>query len=60
MIGDRVALLALSVRIGGEIGEPAFEPDILRGAIGAQALVAFLGIFAPQRLRIDRRSGSCP
>ena len=58
-IGDRVALLARGVRIRGKIGEPAFEPDILRGAIGAQALVAFLGIFAPQRLRIDRRSGPC-
>ena len=59
MIGYRVALLAQGVRIRGKIGEPAFEPDILRGAIGAQALVAFLGIFAPQRLRIDRRSGPC-
>ena len=59
MIGDRGAFLLRRVGIDCQVRKLAFQPDILRRSIRAQALVAFLGIFCLQGFLVDGNRIHC-
>ena len=53
VVGERLALSTRRIRIVEEVGEAAGWFDVLRVAIGPQALIAFSPILGSQRSAID-------